>query len=63
MGSRRRWTTVKNELIARGTNETELDRIHQPIGIELGAETLEEIAVSILAQVIQVNRATTSGES
>jgi len=63
MGSRRRWATVKNELIARGTNEKELDRIHQPIGIELGAETLEEIAVSILAQVIQVNRATTSGES
>ena len=62
MGSKRRWMAVRDELIASGISETELDRIHQPIGIELGAETLEEIAVSILAQVIQVNRATASGE-
>jgi xanthine dehydrogenase accessory factor len=62
MGSRRRWMTVRDEMLAKGINEKELDRIHQPIGVELGAETLQEIAVSILAQVIQVIRTGTSGE-
>ena len=62
MGSQRRWMTVKNELLAKGIDEKDLDRIHQPIGIELGAETLEEIAVSILAQVIQITRAGASAE-
>ncbi len=34
-----------------------LDKVHVPIGIELHAETLEEIAVSILSEVIRENRA------
>ncbi len=62
MGSHRRWLTVKDLLAAEGIDNSQLDRIHQPIGIELGAESLEEIAVSIMAEVIQVNRATASGE-
>ena len=55
--------TVRDEILSKGIDEKELDRIHQPIGVELGAETLEEIAVSILAQVIQVIRTGTSGEA
>jgi xanthine/CO dehydrogenase XdhC/CoxF family maturation factor len=33
-----------------------LERIHHPIGLQIGAETVEEIAVSIMAEVVTSNR-------
>jgi len=36
--------------------EKELERVHCPIGLEINAETPEEIAVSILAELIKVRR-------
>ena len=59
MGSKRRWKTVRDELLAAGVDEVALDRIHVPVGIELHAETVEEIAVSILSEVIRVTRSET----
>jgi xanthine dehydrogenase accessory factor len=56
MGSRTRWRSTREELIAAGVDAERLDGLHVPIGIDLNAETLEEIAVSILSEVIQVNR-------
>lgn len=56
MGSARRWNTVRDRLVESGIDESKLERIHAPIGIELGAETVEEIAVSILGEVIRVTR-------
>jgi xanthine dehydrogenase accessory factor len=56
MGSRRRWHITRDALIEAGVAADRVDRIHSPIGIELGAETLEEIAVSVLAEVISMNR-------
>ena len=56
MGSERRWATTRQQLIEAGIAESALDRIHAPIGVEIGAETLEEIAVSILSEVIRENR-------
>ncbi len=52
MGSRRRWRTTKKRLAELGVSAADLDRLHAPIGLELNAETPEQIAVSILAQVI-----------
>jgi xanthine dehydrogenase accessory factor len=43
-------------LLARGMSEEHLNRIHQPIGLPIMAETPEEIAVSILAEIIAVKR-------
>ena len=63
MGSTRRWTTTKRRLIENGVDEAALDRIHVPIGIELGAETVEEIAVSILSEIIRENRADATEEA
>jgi xanthine dehydrogenase accessory factor len=56
MGSKRRWRTTRAQLEAAGLAADRLDSIHVPIGIDLNAETVEEIAVSILSEVIRVNR-------
>ena len=54
IGSRRRWTMTVDGLKANGVSEEKIAKIHSPIGLELQAETPEEIAVSIIAQLIQV---------
>ena len=56
IGSRRRTRAVFQELEAEGVDPTWLDRVHAPIGIDMGAETPEEIAVAILAEIIAVRR-------
>jgi xanthine dehydrogenase accessory factor len=54
IGSRRRWTTTWKQLVERGIEEEKLRRVHSPIGLELNAETPEEIAVSIMAEIIML---------
>jgi xanthine dehydrogenase accessory factor len=61
MGSERRWLTTKQRLVDAGLTEDDLERIHVPVGIELGAETVEEIAVSILSEIIRENRMSEEG--
>ena len=56
IGSRRRTGTVIERLAADGYERAELDRVHTPIGIDIGSETPEEIALSILAQMVMVRR-------
>jgi len=43
-------------LRAAGHREADLERIHGPIGLPIGAVTPEEIAVAILAEMVQVRR-------
>lgn len=54
IGSRKRWLTTRKALLEMGVGDEILNRVYSPIGIELGAETPEEIAVSILAEIIMV---------
>jgi xanthine dehydrogenase accessory factor len=56
MGSKRRWEETRRVLAASDVPVGSLDRIHHPIGFQIGAETVEEIAVSIMAEVIASNR-------
>lgn len=56
IGSRRRWETTAQELRARGVPEESILRVTSPMGLDLGAETPEEIAVSILAQILLLQR-------
>lgn len=57
IGSRRRWELTMQALESeQGITRDELTRIHAPIGLELQAETPKEIAVSILAEIIMVQR-------
>jgi xanthine dehydrogenase accessory factor len=60
IGSKRRWITTRKNLLEAGIPEEKLNRIVSPIGIEIRAETPEEIAVSILAE-IQMIRTGASG--
>jgi xanthine dehydrogenase accessory factor len=54
IGSRRRWSMTVKGLQEAGLNAESIARIHSPIGLELNAETPEEIAVSILAEIIML---------
>jgi xanthine dehydrogenase accessory factor len=54
IGSKRRWATTVKELKARGVSDESIARIHSPMGLELQAETPEEIAVSILAEILMI---------
>ena len=52
MGSKRRWSSTREALAGVDLSDDDLARIHAPIGIEIGAESVEEIAVSIMSEVI-----------
>lgn len=54
IGSRRRWATTLKHLAALGLAPEKLARIHAPMGLDLKAETPEEIALSVLAEVVAV---------
>ncbi len=62
IGSRRRWETSVKELRQMGLDERKIMRVTSPMGLELGAETPEEIAISIMAEIIMLRRGGT-GES
>lgn len=52
IGSRRRVRAVFDSLRKKGTPEELISRVRAPIGLDIGAETVEEIAISIMAEVI-----------
>ena len=54
IGSRRKRDAIYRALLDEGFSDDDLKRIHCPIGLDIGAETPEEIAVSIIAETIEV---------
>ncbi|MBN1206504.1 MAG: xanthine dehydrogenase accessory protein XdhC [Myxococcaceae bacterium] len=56
IGSRRKAERFRMRLKAGGAEEAALDRIRSPMGVAIGALTPEEIAVSIVAELVQVRR-------
>ncbi len=52
IASRRKRNTIYDALRAEGVHQSQIDRVHSPIGLAIGAETPEEIAVSIVAEMI-----------
>jgi xanthine dehydrogenase accessory factor len=54
IGSKRRWLTTVKALKEQGMADELIAKVHSPIGLELNAETPEEIAVSIMAEVMMV---------
>ncbi|MCX5838737.1 MAG: XdhC/CoxI family protein [Deltaproteobacteria bacterium] len=56
IGSKKKIQTLYNNLENKGIAREKLQRVHAPIGVDIGALTPEEIAVSIVGQMIQVRR-------
>jgi xanthine dehydrogenase accessory factor len=56
IGSRRKVISVIRELEKEGIDRQAFERIHAPMGLEIGAVTPEEIAVSVVAEMIAVRR-------
>jgi xanthine dehydrogenase accessory factor len=56
VGSRRQAITVFRELTKEGLKPELFERVHSPVGLDIGAITPEEIAVSIMAELIGVRR-------
>jgi xanthine dehydrogenase accessory factor len=54
IGSSRKRDMIYNKLLEEGFIQKDLSRVHSPIGLDIGAETPEEIAVSIVAELIKV---------
>jgi xanthine dehydrogenase accessory factor len=56
IGSRRRVRTVLEHLLSEGLDRAKIEAVHTPVGLDIGAETPEEIALSILAEIVLVRR-------
>lgn len=56
MGSRRRWEETRRLLAEDGVPVEQIARVISPIGLELNAESPNEIAISIMAQIITIQR-------
>jgi xanthine dehydrogenase accessory factor len=56
IGSKRKVLSVYRALEKEGFPAAKFERVHAPVGLEIGALTPEEIAVSIVAELIAVRR-------
>ena len=56
IGSKTKIKTIFSHLLAKGIPKKLLDTVHTPIGLEIYAETPEEVAVSILAELVKIRR-------
>lgn len=54
IGSARKQRTVREQILALGYDEAEFDKVVSPIGLDIGADTPAEIALSIAAQLVMV---------
>jgi xanthine dehydrogenase accessory factor len=57
VASAKRFAAMRDALLARGVPAEALDRIHCPAGLKIGARAPEEIALSILAEIVERRRA------
>jgi xanthine dehydrogenase accessory factor len=56
IGSRKKVLQVYDELKVKGVRKEQLDRVYAPIGLDIGSDTPAEIAVSVMAEILQVLR-------
>ncbi len=63
VGSRRKMSSLREKLLSEGVERAALDRVKAPAGLDLGAITPEEIALSILAELTAMRRRGRRGEA
>lgn len=56
LGSRRKTLMIYQRLVSQGTSPERLKQVRSPIGLDIGALTPEELAVSIMSEIIMVRR-------
>jgi xanthine dehydrogenase accessory factor len=61
MGSRRAQAGRRERLLAKGVDESDLERISAPIGLDLGSLTAEETALSIMGEIVAMRHGRTGG--
>lgn len=54
MGSRRTHRSRVERLAKAGWSDDEIERVHSPIGLDIGAETPEEMAIAVIAEMTQI---------
>jgi len=57
VASRARFAEIRQALLGRGIPAAAIDQVHNPAGLDLGARVPEEVALSILAEIVQMRRA------
>ncbi|MCF6361637.1 MAG: XdhC family protein [Cyclobacteriaceae bacterium] len=62
MGSQAKIDTLFKELIEEGISNKRLEKVHAPIGLPINSKTPNEIAISILGQIIQIKNATLNSQ-
>jgi xanthine dehydrogenase accessory factor len=56
IASRRRFGEIRGALLAHGVTLEDLGRVHCPAGLDIGAHTPEEIALSVVAEIVRLHR-------
>lgn len=56
VASRRRVALVFDQLAKEGFTQEQLKRVYSPVGLNIGAETSEEISISILGEIVKIRR-------
>jgi len=56
LASPKKWAGIRDELSKKGFNNNDLECVHSPVGLWIGAQTPDEIAISIAAEVISAFR-------
>jgi xanthine dehydrogenase accessory factor len=56
LGSKTTNEKRRERLLNEGLSELQLARLHAPIGLEIGAQTPEEIALAVMAEVVSAHR-------
>ncbi len=52
IGSKRKIKLIVDDLLAEGISREAIARVHAPLGLEIGSQTVPEIAISIVAELI-----------
>jgi xanthine dehydrogenase accessory factor len=52
LGSRKTQARRRERLLSEGLSDADLDRLRGPIGLDLGARTPEEVALSVMAEIV-----------
>jgi xanthine dehydrogenase accessory factor len=63
IASAKRFALLRDALLAKGVSRAALERVAAPAGLDIGARSPEEIAVSIMAQIVERRNAGAKGES